>query len=73
MIVDMMAHTRTEYRHTMGHKHLGFSDERLDEMFREAGFGPPDVRVIRAESQAKGPGLFAAVGRIDENKLSKKV
>ena len=68
LVVDMMAHTRTEYRHTMGHKHLGFSDERLDEMFRAAGFSSPDVRMIRAESQAKGPGLFAAVGRLEETK-----
>ena len=72
LVVDMMAHTRTEYRHTMGHKHLGFSDERLDEMFRAAGFASPDVRMIRAESQAKGPGLFAAVGRIDDTKVSRK-
>ncbi len=66
LVVDMLAHTRTEYRHTMGHKHLGFSEERLCELFCEGGFGKPDVRTIRGESQAKGPGLFAAVGRVAE-------
>jgi len=63
LVVDMLEHTRVEYRHTMGHKHLGFSEAQLAELFRAGGFGAPDVRVIRAESQAKGPGLFAAVGR----------
>ena len=42
------------------------------EMFRAAGFASPDVRMIRAESQAKGPGLFAAVGRIDDTMVSQK-
>ncbi len=64
LVVDMLEHGRVEYKHTMGHKHLGFSEARVGELFDEAGFGAPDVRTIRGESQAKGPGLFAAVGRV---------
>ncbi|MEZ6243349.1 MAG: metalloregulator ArsR/SmtB family transcription factor [Phycisphaerales bacterium] len=64
LVVDMLEHGRVEYKHTMGHKHLGFSESGLAEMFEGAGFAAPEVRTIRGESQAKGPGLFAAVGRV---------
>jgi len=64
LVVDMLEHGRVEYKHTMGHKHLGFSEARIAALFEQAGFGAPDVRTIRGESQAKGPGLFAAVGRV---------
>ncbi len=62
LIVDMVEHGRTEYRHTMGHAHLGFSASRVREMYRGAGFEDVRVESLAAESTARGPGLFAAVG-----------
>lgn len=63
LIVDMMEHDRTEYRHTMGHRHLGFSADRLRGLFESAGFTPPRITPISPEPGAKGPGLFVAVAR----------
>lgn len=65
LIVDMLEHDRTEYRHTMAHKHLGFSTRAVQRMGREAGFADVSVRELPTEPSAKGPGLFAAVARIN--------
>lgn len=62
LIVDMVAHTRDDYKRTMGHKHLGFS---RDEMFSRMGrAGLKEVRYVElpVEPAAKGPGLFVCVG-----------
>lgn len=58
MIVDMVAHDRASYRHTMGHKHLGFSEKDVRGWAVAAGL--TDVRFIRLrpDMQSKGPGLF---------------
>lgn len=64
LVVDMVEHDREEYRHAMGHQHLGFSRERIESMLREAGFEDVKYRVLPTETSAKGPGLFAAVGRV---------
>jgi SAM-dependent methyltransferase len=64
MLVDMLEHDRAEYRHTMGHQHLGFSKARVQEMFLEAGFVDVVYRELPGEPDAKGPGLFVATGRI---------
>jgi ArsR family transcriptional regulator len=65
LVIDMMQHDRDEYRHTMGHTHLGFSAATIRGMFREAGF-TNDVRVaiLPSDPEGKGPGLFAASVRI---------
>jgi ArsR family transcriptional regulator len=62
LIVDMFEHDRTEYRHTMGHRHLGFDEVSTTRLLKEVGF--VDVRLIPLPShpEAKGPGLFAATG-----------
>jgi SAM-dependent methyltransferase len=62
LVVDMEAHDRDEYRCRMGHRHLGFSRERIESMFIDAGFERPRVRDLPREPDARGPGLFAAVG-----------
>lgn len=62
LVIDMAAHDRDEYRRSMGHRHLGFSDERIGELLREAGFDRAAVRHLRPNAKAMGPGLIAATG-----------
>jgi ArsR family transcriptional regulator len=64
MLVDMLEHDRAEYRHTMGHQHLGFSKTKIQELFQQAGFAEVAYRELPGEPDAKGPGLFVATGRI---------
>lgn len=63
LIVDMAAHDRTDFRRTMGHKHLGFSLEDITEHLKGAGFGDIHVHPLPSHPDAKGPGLFVATGR----------
>jgi ArsR family transcriptional regulator len=64
LIVDMVEHDREDYRHTMGHSHLGFSGEAMTELLREAGFRSVRVVEMEPDPEGKGPALFAATGRI---------
>jgi ArsR family transcriptional regulator len=61
VIVDMFEHDRAEYRQTMGHRHLGFSQERMAGMLGEAGFGEVSIMPLAADADARGPGMFVAV------------
>jgi ubiquinone/menaquinone biosynthesis C-methylase UbiE len=60
LVVDMTEHHRDEYRHTMGHKHLGFSAKALERLFLDTGFVRPRVLPLAGEPEARGPGLFVA-------------
>lgn len=62
LVVDMVEHLRDEYRHTMGHAHLGFSHERIGAMLEQAGFSQVRVHDLPRRGSAKGPGLLAARG-----------
>jgi len=64
LIVDMVEHDREEYRHTMGHASLGFSGETMTGMMKEAGFTGARVVELERDPEGKGPGLFAATGRV---------
>lgn len=64
LVIEMTAHGRTEYRHQMGHKHLGFPDEQLRGLLAGAGFERIRLVHLPADTQTKGPGLVAAVGHI---------
>jgi SAM-dependent methyltransferase len=64
MVVDMVAHKREEYLRTMGHRHLGFAPEEMVGMMKQAGFSSARADVLPTDSEARGPGLFVAVGRI---------
>lgn len=66
LIIDMYPHTHDEYRETMGHAHLGFSEDRVREMYAEAGFKRPSVSPLPADPRAQGPGLFVAIGAADD-------
>jgi SAM-dependent methyltransferase len=63
MIVDMVAHDRVSYHHTMGHKHLGFDERQIKSWARAAGLTDVHYRKLRPNTQAKGPGLFVATMR----------
>lgn len=65
LIVDMFEHDRSIYRDTMGHRHMGFSRERIERMMGAAGFTDVRVTPLRSSAEAKGPGLFASSGRCE--------
>ncbi len=63
LVIDMVSHDREEYRRSMGHKHLGFSEREAESMMTEAGLEGIRVRAMAGESQSRGPSLFVATGR----------
>ena len=63
LVVDMVRHDRADYRQSMGHRHLGFSDATMKDLLASAGWGSSMYRELPRLVEAKGPGLFAAVGR----------
>lgn len=65
LVVDMLAHSRDDYRRTMGHRHLGFSPQRMREMFRAGGFADTTYHELPGDPDGKGPGLFVATATIE--------
>jgi hypothetical protein len=63
LIVDMVAHDRADYRHTMGHQHLGFDEPEVKRWAKAAGMKAPRYRRLRPDTHAKGPGLFVSTMR----------
>lgn len=59
LIVDMIEHDRVAYKHTMGHRWLGFGVPQMIRMLSGAGLERVRCHVLPSETQAKGPGLFA--------------
>jgi len=60
LVVDMLPHERDEYRSTMGHLWLGFSESQLDAWFADAGLRDLRVVPLAPNPHAKGPNLFTA-------------
>jgi ArsR family transcriptional regulator len=60
LLIDMVRHDRAEYRTTMGHEHLGFSEADLEGLATDAKFTFDLYRPLRPAIDAKGPGLFVA-------------
>lgn len=60
LVVDMLPHEREEYRTTMGHLWLGFSDAQLDAWFTDAGLRDMRIVPLAPDPHAKGPNLFTA-------------
>jgi ArsR family transcriptional regulator len=60
LVVDMVPHDRESYRHTMGHLHLGFDEEQVRRWAAAAGLSNVRYGRLRADTAAKGPGLFVA-------------
>lgn len=61
VVVDMRAHDRRDWRHTMGHRHLGFDRAALVELARERGLDLVAWRDLPPAPEAQGPPLFLAV------------
>lgn len=59
LIIDMIEHDRSIYKHTMGHRWLGFTEEKIGGLLIEAGFEKPRFNVLSPDPGARGPGLFA--------------
>lgn len=60
LVVDMVSHEREEYRHDMGHQHLGFEESIVRGWTTTAGFDRSTWRRLRPSPGGRGPGLFAA-------------
>jgi SAM-dependent methyltransferase len=63
LVIDMVAHDRGEYRHTMGHHHLGFDLASLRGFLKPAGLANPRYTRLRPHTAGKGPGLFVAAAQ----------
>jgi ArsR family transcriptional regulator len=68
----MLPHDRESYRQQMGHVWLGFSDDHVRRMLREAGFGETRIVPLPPDARAKGPGLFVATGQKQGNHRQEK-
>lgn len=64
LLIDMIAHSRGEYRSTMGHRHLGFSQADVRRWADSAGLRVERWHKISPAIEAKGPGLFSALLRV---------
>lgn len=60
VLVDMVAHDRSDWRHTMGHRWLGFGEEQLLTWGRESGFTAGRVQALPAVGDVQGPPLQVA-------------
>ncbi len=61
LIIDMQEHLRNEYNHTMGHIHLGFSEESIQLLAQGAGLRVVTYHHLQPATDAIGPSLFAAL------------
>lgn len=61
VILDMLAHDREEYRSTMGHQHLGFSQAMMQSLAEGAGLGLQHWRVLPTDPGVLGPALVVCV------------
>lgn len=62
LIVDMLEHDRSSYKHTMGHRWLGFGERQMVDVLGSAGFERARYQAIASDTDVRGPGLFAATG-----------
>ena len=61
LIVDMQQHTRDEYKHTMGHVHLGFSSDDVQDLAQDAQCSLQAYHRMPPKIDARGPSLFTAI------------
>lgn len=60
LLVEMVTHTRTEFRTKMGHTHLGFDPNEMQSMLTRAGLSGASTQFLATDPDAKGPGIFVA-------------
>lgn len=68
LIVDMVEHDRTIYRHTMGHVHLGFSSDQISDFLRDAGLERPHIAILPSDPDGRGPDLLVGVATVPGGK-----
>ena len=61
LVIDMVEHDRSEYRTTMGHQHLGFSQRDAKTWARASGLNLDRWSRITPGVDVRGPGLFSAL------------
>jgi ArsR family transcriptional regulator len=61
LVVDLAPHDHEEFRHRMGHAHLGFSQADLTGYAVAAGLRLVRWHRLRPDTHSRGPGLFAGV------------
>jgi len=66
LIVDMMPHERADLSESMGHVWPGFDADTIGTWAEAAGFERMTYHPLPADPAAKGPTLFAAVGRTSQ-------
>ncbi|MCP4810214.1 MAG: metalloregulator ArsR/SmtB family transcription factor [Proteobacteria bacterium] len=64
VILEMVEHSRSEFRRTMGHKHLGFAVESLS----APGLSLSRHQLLSRSDEALGPGLQLVVLQRDPNR-----
>jgi hypothetical protein len=57
----MVSHDRTDYRHTMGHTHLGFDAGAMGALFAQAKLAVRTIQTLPSYPDARGPDLFVAI------------
>ena len=65
IIIDMQEHQHQEYKHTMGHVHLGFSEADIRSLCSASNISLTQYHRLRPTIDARGPSLFAAVIQVD--------
>src|SRR6516162_5366032 len=63
LVLDMVPHEHEEYRQTMGHIWLGFSEKQMTPWLHAAGVREIRWGAMPPEAKAKGPSLFVATAR----------
>ncbi len=61
VVVDLAPHEHHEFRHRMGHEHLGFSERAIAGFATGAGLTMRRWRRLQPDTGVRGPGLFAAL------------
>jgi ArsR family transcriptional regulator len=60
IVLDMLAHDRTEYREELGHIWMGFSKTQMSEWLNAAGWNLESFVTLPAEPEVKGTPVFVA-------------
>lgn len=63
IIVDLLPHDRASYRETMGHRHLGFARDRLEELAGRHGLRITQWHELPEAAAVQGPPLFVSTLR----------
>jgi SAM-dependent methyltransferase len=67
VVIDMMAHGRTELREQMGHVWQGFAEDQLRGWLAAAGYGSVRWHALPPATTARGPLLFVCSGTRQPN------